>query len=518
MGARRQVEPRYKLVLFGAVRRQVIMNILILSSELPYPPYTGGARLKLYHLVRLLAQRHRVTLLCSVEPDQVDAGGEDVFRQWGVEVYSYPANDDTPPGLDGWPPFWRRFWGRPLVEKLDQLLETHESDVAHLDIPPAARFVPYLQERTSLPVVVAANDSATLQVIRAIGQARLFSRNWLRMLRNLWYARRRERTWYKPADAVVMVGDKDKVSYERWSGARNGHVIPLGVDTEAFRPAEHENTMQGKPRNARKGMKEGPSNRAAGCTEGSEENEARSTTQNGRAAAELQSSRTEERQTNVPEPQSGRDYGPTDQQTKTPTNQDTNLQPSTSPLEPSTPSPLPPFILFTGTMNFGPNIDAACWFAREVLPLVRKRKPDVTFAVVGRDPRPEVLALNELDGVEVVGAVPEMLPWLQKCTVFASPIRTGSGIKTKVLEAMAAGCAVVALPNGVAGIECEPEKHFLAGKDAQELAQQIIRALEDADLRNRLGTEARELVKEHYSWESMVEQYEALYTGVVTAR
>src|SRR5688572_17250131 len=96
-------------------------------------------------------------------------------------------------------------------------------------------------------------------------------------------------------------------------------------------------------------------------------------------------------------------------------------------------------LLFTGVMNVAPNIAAALYLAREILPAVRSRLPEASLAIVGRRPSPWVRELGEAEGVEVPGEVPDLRPWLSGASVFVCPMVSGTGIKNKLLEALANG-------------------------------------------------------------------------------
>jgi glycosyltransferase involved in cell wall biosynthesis len=153
-------------------------------------------------------------------------------------------------------------------------------------------------------------------------------------------------------------------------------------------------------------------------------------------------------------------------------------------------------IVFTGLMNHPPNADAALFFAREVLPLVRREEPEATFEVVGRRPAPEVLALRGLPGVVVTGEVPDVRPFLAAATVVVAPLRFGSGARQKILEAFAMDKAVVSTPVGAEGLGARAGEHLLVAEGAAGLAESTVHLLRDAGLRGRLRGQGRRLVLE----------------------
>ena len=116
-----------------------------------------------------------------------------------------------------------------------------------------------------------------------------------------------------------------------------------------------------------------------------------------------------------------------------------------------------PSVIFTGVLSFPPNVDAAIWFAREVLPLVRRVHPSARFVAAGRRPAPEVVALGALPGVSIEADVADMTACLRRAWVAVAPMRRGAGVKNKVLEAWAAGLPVVMTPIATNGLSLDAE-------------------------------------------------------------
>lgn len=172
-------------------------------------------------------------------------------------------------------------------------------------------------------------------------------------------------------------------------------------------------------------------------------------------------------------------------------------------------------LVFSGVMKFGPNIAAAEFLAHEVFPRVRAVRPDATLAIVGREPVPRVLALGELDGVTVTGEVDDIASWIAGSRAFVCPMRTGTGIKNKLLEAMACGVPCVATPLATQGLQCASGRELLVARDAEALASAALRVLNDDGLTGRLGSAARAYVAEHHSWREVARRYERLYQAVL---
>ena len=171
-------------------------------------------------------------------------------------------------------------------------------------------------------------------------------------------------------------------------------------------------------------------------------------------------------------------------------------------LEYFTPSPLPvePSLVFTGSMDYRPNVEGVCWFVREVWGEVRRTLPAATFTIVGRNPTAAVRALAETPGVVVTGAVPDVRPYLAAARVAVAPLRIARGIQNKVLEAMAAGRPVVGTRQALEGLDVRPGVDVLQA-DAPELWRaHVVALLADDALAESLAAAARRTATSAYSW------------------
>jgi polysaccharide biosynthesis protein PslH len=157
--------------------------------------------------------------------------------------------------------------------------------------------------------------------------------------------------------------------------------------------------------------------------------------------------------------------------------------------------------VFVGALDYSPNVDGAAWFCREVWPDVLRRHPGATISLVGRRPVPEILRLARLPGVEVVGQVPDVRPYLERAAVVVAPLRIARGVQCKVLEAMAMGKAIVASPPALAGLDAEPGMHLVAASSPYEWSRRVSDLLADPDLRQRLGAAGRRFVEDRHRWE-----------------
>ncbi|MBL8362802.1 MAG: TIGR03087 family PEP-CTERM/XrtA system glycosyltransferase [Rubrivivax sp.] len=156
-------------------------------------------------------------------------------------------------------------------------------------------------------------------------------------------------------------------------------------------------------------------------------------------------------------------------------------------------------IVFTGAMDYWPNVDAVSWFATEMLPAVRQRHPNATFHIVGRSPTAAVKAL-EGPAVQVTGTVPDVRPYLQHAACVVAPLRLARGIQNKILEAMAMGRPVLASVQAASALEAEPGSDLLAASDVDGYVQHLDGLLTDPARCRRIGSSARRCVVEGYSW------------------
>ena len=159
-----------------------------------------------------------------------------------------------------------------------------------------------------------------------------------------------------------------------------------------------------------------------------------------------------------------------------------------------------PLIVFTGQMDYRPNIEAVTWFAEAILPHVRLVHPDARFAIVGRAPTDAVKALARLPGVTVTGPVGDVRGWLAAASVVVAPLRLARGIQNKVLEGMAMARPVVA--SGAAAEGIDHDGTIRVGSSVAEIADAVNELLAHPDRAAALGGAARRRVQERYSWEA----------------
>ncbi|MGH6785220.1 MAG: TIGR03087 family PEP-CTERM/XrtA system glycosyltransferase [Novosphingobium sp.] len=174
-------------------------------------------------------------------------------------------------------------------------------------------------------------------------------------------------------------------------------------------------------------------------------------------------------------------------------------------------------VVFTGQMDYPPNVAAVQRFARGILPLVRRQVPAATFHVIGREPTEAVLALGEADGCSIWGRVEDMRPWLAGADIAAVPLAIARGVQNKVLEAMAMGLPVVLTSGAATGIAASDGEHFCVADGDAAIAAQIVALLGDPVRAAEIGRAARDYVVQQQSWPAALGPLDALL-GVRTVR
>lgn len=170
-------------------------------------------------------------------------------------------------------------------------------------------------------------------------------------------------------------------------------------------------------------------------------------------------------------------------------------------------------IVFTGSMDYWPNIDAVSWFAREVLPRIRAACPQAVFHIVGTRPTAAVQALADEAGVRVIGATPDMRPWLAHAALVVAPLRIARGIQNKVLEGFAMARPVLATPMALEGLELAADYPLIAERP-DTFAQRALDVLADGD--DGLGDRMRAWVAEHHDWQSRLARFDDLVEPAAT--
>nr|WP_320114301.1 TIGR03087 family PEP-CTERM/XrtA system glycosyltransferase [uncultured Desulfuromonas sp.] len=163
-------------------------------------------------------------------------------------------------------------------------------------------------------------------------------------------------------------------------------------------------------------------------------------------------------------------------------------------------------LVFSGAMDYWPNVEGAVWFAEKIFPLVRQQIPEVSFCIAGRNPTPAVRALEKLSGVEVTGTVPDMRDHLATATICVVPLLIARGIQNKVLEAMAMERPVVATRGAATGTHAIDGEELIVADGEDRMADAIIALLGNESRRQEMGAKARAYVEREHSWASHLQR------------
>ncbi len=170
-------------------------------------------------------------------------------------------------------------------------------------------------------------------------------------------------------------------------------------------------------------------------------------------------------------------------------------------------------VLFTGNMDYAPNIDAVSYFAEEIWPKIVKQIPDAKFIIAGQRPVPKVLSLKS-ENIQVTGFIPNLADEYSKAHVVVSPLRIGAGTQNKVLEALSMNIPVVSTNVGYSGLELEKDEGIILSLNADEFAQNVIQILSDDHFRNTLGSKGGEKIRTRFSWQGIATQLEAYFQQI----
>lgn len=170
-----------------------------------------------------------------------------------------------------------------------------------------------------------------------------------------------------------------------------------------------------------------------------------------------------------------------------------------------------PVALFTGAMDYFANVQGVKWFADLVWPHVRREVSGAEFWIVGSNPTRQVLALQSVEGVTVTGYVPDVRPYLKHATVAVAPLLLARGVQNKVLEALAMGCAVIATPQALQGLEPPLPESTISLSDPSEFAKAVVSSLKGGAVTDATG--GRGYVERKYDWEKNLSELDSIFTG-----
>ncbi len=187
------------------------------------------------------------------------------------------------------------------------------------------------------------------------------------------------------------------------------------------------------------------------------------------------------------------------------------FRPLDTPREPTT-------VTFHGNLGYAPNVEAAVTFADEIFPRVGREVPRAIFHLVGAAPAPTLLTLAKRPGIRLSANLADVRTAVGSASVYVCAMRSGTGVKTKILEAMALGVPIVCYPAGAAGIDATPGKDLYVADNAEMFAQRVVELLRTPELAHTMATSARALVETKYGWESRAKMFEDLYAEATALR
>jgi polysaccharide biosynthesis protein PslH len=167
-------------------------------------------------------------------------------------------------------------------------------------------------------------------------------------------------------------------------------------------------------------------------------------------------------------------------------------------------------IVFLGRMDYFPNVDAVQYFANEIFPLIQNSRPDAELRIIGSNPTKCVRNLAQLPNIFVTGHVADVRPYLKDAAVSIAPLRIARGTQNKILEAMAMGIPVVATPEAAKGVDAIPSKHLLVANSPKQFADEVLRLLNDEQLRKQITQSAREQIEQRHAWPEAMNIFDSI--------
>ncbi|MFN3763706.1 MAG: glycosyltransferase, partial [Anaerolineae bacterium] len=383
------------------------MNLLFLTSQVPYPPRQGGA-LRAWGMISALARSHTVTILSFHDAVGVPPRPPD-FGHISLDVVPEPPPRPLPRRLrdlllSRQPDMALRLESPLFRQRLAERLAAQPFDAVHIEGIEMAPFLDVLERARPRPLIIFDdfNCEFLLQKRAFLTDLRHPTR-WHGALYSLvqWRRLRQyEAEICRRADHVIAVSEADAQALGTLVPGLRLTVVPNGVDVSAYDP-------QIPP--------------APGMAENA--------------------------------------------------------------------------LVFTGKMDFRPNVDAVLWFADRVLPRIREQVPDVRFWVVGQRPHRRLEPLRRHPAIVLTGSVEDTRPYIAGATVYVAPLRIGGGTRLKILEAMAMERAVVATRLGAEGYEVQDGRELLLADDAEAFAAAVVSLLNDPARRAAIGRAARRVVE-----------------------
>ena len=167
----------------------------------------------------------------------------------------------------------------------------------------------------------------------------------------------------------------------------------------------------------------------------------------------------------------------------------------------SKPDNIDPVFIFTGVMDYKPNVDAVLWFTDHVWSMIRDEYPQARFIIAGMKPTPTIQKLSRIPGIEVTGFVDDILPYFHRSNYFVAPFTIARGVQNKILQAFACGLPVISSSMGAEGIECKDGTHIIIAKTGEDYLTAINKLEADNTYKESIQKNALKLIREEYSWD-----------------
>lgn len=393
------------------------MRLLVCAPKVPYPPLDGES-LRIYNISKRLSQNHDVYLFSFINPSDSQQN-LNLLKESGIFrdcfYLNLPGRRLVRKLVDLSLPVPGLYWGL-RYPRLAEQARTRIGEIIRekrIDIiqPHSAIMGLLLAHLSGIPKVLDLQDSITLLYKRKLQLSFNPADAYLFLRTMSW-----EKYLLSRFDLAIVVSPVDREYLRRLNGKANIRLVPVGVDTDLFRPVRNVEDF--------------------------------------------------------------------------------------------------PSVAFSGVMDYDPNVDSALYIYKEILPAIRARLPEVRFYIAGRNPSPEIERLAENSRIIVTGYVEDLRQYILKASVVLAPMRKGTGIKTKILEAMALGKPVVTNPMGAEALDQDTQKCVAIGKTPAEMAEKVLKLLENRGLREETGRKASQMVRERYTWEICSRRYEEIYKSL----
>jgi sugar transferase (PEP-CTERM/EpsH1 system associated) len=400
-----------------------MLNILVISPWLPWPPH-DGARIRISETLRFLARRYRVTLIAPIYAPGERAHVASLERWCAGGVHTVAVADGTVARLmrmsggffAGVPPVQAFHRNAAMRERIRKVTSDTAFDIVHVEFSFLAHYLRALNPRGRAKTVLSMHNVETQRFERELEHAPWNARR-LVLLADRYLFPGWEGRAVRSFDGIVAVSEADAAWIRGQAPHREPRIVCNGVDIEFFEP---------RP---------------------------------------------------------------------TPANSNS--------------------IVFTGSMDYPPNIDAAVWFADEIWPGLRTRMPELRFIVVGRRPPSEVQALAARPGIEVTGEVDDVRPYIANSLAMVVPLRSGGGTRLKILQAMSMACPVASTTLGAEGLEVIDGENILLADTPRLFMEGVIHLANSPELATRLAQGGRQLAVQRYDWRQCLCGLDDLYQSVI---